>query len=567
MTCSADCRYKRLYEGTQASLNDLAGKQAAALTRAGKLRNAVLDAGKQFHPDVYAEAERSLGTKLSKLSDEMIIAYLNSFMAVGVAERKAARATPPSTPTEQVSPELDAIRTLLTARGVTISESAGAAEWVSVLVPLLDKGAGDAHVYGVAEETNIGSSENVVVTPGLLHDLFGEVHIDVPPPDEPSNEDYWDDLFSEDPQQVSGTVNALGDIFSDGRAPAPVVGAANKENSGLDTPDLNVSRQTQPVETLASVSKTEDKAPADQDVVAETFEGIDESVKNTTETKVAHAAPKPAQPQGEQLGFDSSVGSVRPEIIAAPARPNRKKPARKTTRLRAEPPESKAVTVAKETSLPANDGESLALNASHSRPLFTSDLTSAGVSADEVSALEEAAREAGTGAEYAFIIGKADRGRGSLIVPTRPKQEPTPWGACLVNEKLRGQTLYEIAIILRNNEETVLSCEVRNSTTLFTFSSLGTGLHLGVFVGAGGTAPGSPLRAELTEIIASSVNADYESVVLLTSSRRADAPARLASSVADLATENSWDVRIPVLAGHSGTYRGPANSSLVHALP
>ena len=62
-TCGDDCRYRRLYEGTQSSLTDMAGKHATALGRIGRLRNSVIDACKNSVPAAFSKMEQKMSVR------------------------------------------------------------------------------------------------------------------------------------------------------------------------------------------------------------------------------------------------------------------------------------------------------------------------------------------------------------------------------------------------------------------------------------------------------------------------------------------------------------------------
>lgn len=78
--CGPDCTYRGLYEGTQASLSDMARRQADALRRVGRLRGAIVILLKRHFPKAFAQAENSLGGRLSDVDDEILLAYLTGFI-------------------------------------------------------------------------------------------------------------------------------------------------------------------------------------------------------------------------------------------------------------------------------------------------------------------------------------------------------------------------------------------------------------------------------------------------------------------------------------------------------
>ena len=78
--CGDDCVYRGLYEGSNASLNDMARSQAEALQKNGRLRNALILLMKRFFPDEFYKAEKNLSSRFLNVDDEIIIAFLTNFI-------------------------------------------------------------------------------------------------------------------------------------------------------------------------------------------------------------------------------------------------------------------------------------------------------------------------------------------------------------------------------------------------------------------------------------------------------------------------------------------------------
>ena len=83
--------YRSLFEGSQASLADMAARQAQALARVGRLRSAIVAVLRKNFMELSAQAEANLGGRLSEIDDEIILAYLDAFTAA--ASRGDQRAT------------------------------------------------------------------------------------------------------------------------------------------------------------------------------------------------------------------------------------------------------------------------------------------------------------------------------------------------------------------------------------------------------------------------------------------------------------------------------------------
>lgn len=83
--------YRSLFEGSQASLADMAARQAQALARVGRLRSAIVAVLRKNFMELSAQAEANLGGRLSEIDDEILLAYLDAFTAA--ASRGDQRAT------------------------------------------------------------------------------------------------------------------------------------------------------------------------------------------------------------------------------------------------------------------------------------------------------------------------------------------------------------------------------------------------------------------------------------------------------------------------------------------
>lgn len=74
------CKYKQLYEGSQASLADMAAKQVTALSRVSRIRSGILEQLRRQFPNQFLLAERHTGAPLNTLTDDAVLAFLVSFI-------------------------------------------------------------------------------------------------------------------------------------------------------------------------------------------------------------------------------------------------------------------------------------------------------------------------------------------------------------------------------------------------------------------------------------------------------------------------------------------------------
>lgn len=84
--CGDDCIYRGLYEGSNASLNDMARSQADALQKNGRLRNAIILLMKRFFPEEFYKAEKNLSSRFLNVDDEIIIAFLTNFIEIMISD-------------------------------------------------------------------------------------------------------------------------------------------------------------------------------------------------------------------------------------------------------------------------------------------------------------------------------------------------------------------------------------------------------------------------------------------------------------------------------------------------
>lgn len=93
--CVPGCRYRSLYEGSQASLGDMAAKQARSVAEHRQLRGDLARLLKRYFPREFQAAERSLGGPMADTDDAVVVAYLDQLLAArhidgGLAGLRAA---------------------------------------------------------------------------------------------------------------------------------------------------------------------------------------------------------------------------------------------------------------------------------------------------------------------------------------------------------------------------------------------------------------------------------------------------------------------------------------------
>lgn len=78
--CVSNCKYKRLYEGSQTSLTDMSARQATALNRVGRLRSGLISSIRKSFPKESAQIEQQIGKRLTDADDEVLLVLLDSLI-------------------------------------------------------------------------------------------------------------------------------------------------------------------------------------------------------------------------------------------------------------------------------------------------------------------------------------------------------------------------------------------------------------------------------------------------------------------------------------------------------
>ena len=125
--CGPQCRYRALYEGSQASLNDMSRRQTDALRRTGHLRGSALALMKRYFPAAYLAAEQASGLRLSDLEDELVFAHFEEFITKERRDQGAGMAQ---------------LRAVLLSAGLRVPFQEDAGLWADALESQMAEGAG-----------------------------------------------------------------------------------------------------------------------------------------------------------------------------------------------------------------------------------------------------------------------------------------------------------------------------------------------------------------------------------------------------------------------------------------
>lgn len=118
--CGPDCTYRRLYEGTRLSLSDMASQHASAISAHQHVRNGVIKLLKRVFYSEFQEAERQSGVPMTKVTDEALLLFLESFLTLA-RDR------------QQMPHGVEALRASLLARGVEVPNSSDFEAWAEAV--------------------------------------------------------------------------------------------------------------------------------------------------------------------------------------------------------------------------------------------------------------------------------------------------------------------------------------------------------------------------------------------------------------------------------------------------
>lgn len=121
--CTGDrCGFRLLYESSQASLADMSARQGQALARVGRLRAGVATSIRRNFPQLSSQAEQQMGSRMSDVDDEILLAYLDAFTGHTLSE-------PTGVPPAEA---IDGLRGALLAVGIPV-QGDDPAQWVATI--------------------------------------------------------------------------------------------------------------------------------------------------------------------------------------------------------------------------------------------------------------------------------------------------------------------------------------------------------------------------------------------------------------------------------------------------
>ena len=423
--CGPNCSYRKLYESSQISLSDMSSKQAGALARVGRIRASIVSTIRKNFPKQTNEFERTYGSRLSEMDDELILAFLEN--VVNVNNSRDLKST------------LEAISQALLSKGI-IKDGSKPSSWLndilnhttahnSVIHQNLDSLFGGS-VAITAPDLN---SNNAVKNPPLVEpsleikQVTKTIHIE---PDEI-------------PVEHSGLTEDFNDYITDiefvPEEQIDVDGSTDVELGWVDSGDSS------PFESLGSLF-------GNSATPIETREDVDVSMNTNS------WSPSPIKPENIS-DYGKKVRKVKKEPVSR----------RKEPRVQATAPQSHGAQ-----NDPAGLDERLKgmfMSAvTIPRPVFTKDLLSLCPDYDVILEWEESSR-ANPDMGLRFISPKQrHRHRGSLVIPAKnlrlsSKKKSEDWWNSAI-ELYMGSKLYELGVLLHRVGDEVVSYSFNDLTAV-----------------------------------------------------------------------------------------------------
>lgn len=570
--CRPNCRFRRLYEGSQVSLTDMSGRQASALSRVGRLRAGLVTALRRAFPEQAAAAEAQMGRRLADVDDEVLLAFLDSLLRTSTGREERAM--------------LDALAGALAVSGIIADPSSSPASWIPEISrsrrmqhatpstytteqqPALvsrpttpePSTPPESREHSIPQSPSIGTapspSDRVTVP---LESLFGE-----PPTVDDSDFDLgWDDPIDSEPNTIeTGPPAALDELFTPtGVAPGLATTLIVHDRLDAETA-LEAQDAVTPLVDLWPDEQLGNPAPSG--------EGWAPSPVRPNEDARTTPAPPAAMPP--PTVFESVV---RPELFPSAPRSSKSKTSTKkrTTRIQAEAPADAGDSAAFQPSASSQGREGLddvlrqALLAAASipRPVFTRDLVAIAGTPEIVSTWEDECRAHPELTQVRFVSPKArHRSRGSLIIPddslrATPRRGYDDWWVQAINRYF-GARLYELGVLLHRVGDELVSTRFGEHTAVLRLNS-SRGL-VGIVVAMNDRLePGEPARDELAAALEELFAERLTLAAVLMSAGEERDLTRLVEATVSLASERGWNPAFPVVSARSWEYADDRGST------
>ena len=480
--CGASCRYRRLYEGGQLSLADMAARQAEALTRVARVRNGIVQALRHADPNRFASIEAELGSRLSEADDAVVLRVLDAW---------TARPTAPPAAAGDQGPGLAALRAALIGAGFALPASNDPNAWAQTVRQHRTRPASDPR----DRTATPGASQSpgpIKIPTASLGDLFAPRE---PYGDEPvvpvTGGATLGDLFAraEDADPRAEAPGAtLGDLFGTDPGAGASFDDSPLDDSPLDDSPLDHSPfDDSPFDDSPLNDSPFDDSPFDgslaevegvvgggeagdlkaaTDILDETFGDLHDVAEALASSNGSATEPPGATGQGVSRAT-LPPAPLRPTLPTA--RETKKRTGGKAARVAATRPDI-ADGAAEEAAptVPAERFDALLAAVSVNRPVFLDDLRAVVPEAGVLEHWEKTMRSDAT-APVRFLPAKSrHRALGALVIPRDHLKELAGgkgwWPECV--ERYRGNRLYELGVLLRRVGSSVVSHRLGEHTVV-----------------------------------------------------------------------------------------------------
>lgn len=526
--------YRSLFEGSQASLADMAARQAQALSRVGRLRQSLVNVLRKNYANLVNAAEMSMGKKMNDADDEILLAYLESCVSASVRTNSTGAA--------------QNLQEALKSAGFTVT-GYDLLLWADQI---------RAHAASLkARETpsTAPTPRPVVAAPENAAVIDAQQDVDTVS---------WEEKTEDgDVDETKAAARTLADLFDDYSEPVlweGPLGATNEETTWSPSPvkparEAPTNGEKTPKNKFTDPGKEDDKdpvPPASWDDGTSGPEGAfdDDPRPDTTRQ------PTIVQPV------------LKPEIITPSTA--KKRPRKSKARVLAPGETEETLYGAAQSGSVDMDEQvraSLVAASSLSRPVFTRDLVSVAGSMEIVEAWETECRMSSEENNIRFVAPKSrHRLRGRLIVTERPGEPAAGDWWWQATNKYRAGRLYELGVLLHRVGEEVVTYKLDDNSATFHLSTP-KGLVGVLVVLSPVPAPGLPDYDTIRECLRTMFNERLVLLAVLTASGEKESLASLTDFVKEQAAEFKTTPLMPVVAARSWEYSDDRGSSAVLLFP
>ena len=509
MTERNDFNFRRLYESSQASLTDMAARQAEALSRLGRFRNAITLILKRNYPDMFMKAENATGSRLGDSDDEIIIAYLETFITSSKSHKK-----------EQ---SLQPLKEALSSLGLNL-QGDDVLAWVDYIHKLRMNGGKiviPPHESILSRE--VDSKPSPIEQPLPIEDMFEDFSTLVDPiidQNRTPSDDLLENMFTE----PENTVNI--DIEK-----------AIPSNASL------VGRWT-PSPVSPSTNST--AHPREEGVVKDFEELV---TKDPTNVANPQEVEKPKTVFHEPL---------RPQLFPSAPKGKRKN---RYSRVQADKPDDLTYDVPSSKiqsseDLTAELSNKLITSCAIARPVFIRDLVSIAGSRDLVEQWENDCRANPAKNPVRFIGAKLrHRDRGSLVIPATSlrivnKDISKNWWWDAI-ESYRGAKLYELAVLLSVKVgDSLVSSKFMDNFAILRVNA-NTGLVAFVVIFTPKVDEPGPINKSFTDELKELGKERLTQIIVLTTIAEDKSIERVISAIDNLVSTEKWSPTCPVSVSYS----------------